>query len=210
MSINTLPDGSIKIREHFWLARFGLLAFTVMVMAGVGYGWLGGVEIFHPAYGWLIGATVTLGVAALLEDVDIEFNLPQRRVCWQNRRMFSKNGGDIPMDAVKDIALNMVGRDDTLPRMPQYRLVMVTSEGTIPLSNMHTTNKSELEQTADAILAVLQRTPAGDIIDRSLDDAIAQGRTVEATHWLRLRDGLDLTQTRKVVDEIRRKERPTR
>ncbi len=206
MSINSLPDGSIKIREHFRLARFGLLAFTVLIMAGVGYGWLGGIEIFHPAYGWLIGATLTFGVAALLEDVDIEFNLPKRRVYWQKRRIFSKNGGDIPMDAVKDITLSIVGTDDTYYRRPQYRLVMVTSEGSIPLTNMHTTDKNELEQAADAILAVLLRVPAGGIIDRSLNDAIVQGRTIEAVHWLRMRDGLDLTQARKVVDEIRRKE----
>jgi len=206
MSINSLPDGSIKIREHFWLARFGLLAFTVLVVAGIGYARLGGVEIFHPAYGWLVGAALTLGVAALLEDVDIEFKLPERRVRWQRRRMFSKHGGDIPMDAVKDITLSIVGTDDTYYRRPQYRLVMVTSEGSIPLTNMHTTDKSELEQAADAILAVLLRVPAGDIIDHSLNDAIAQGRTIEAVHWLRMRDGLDLTQARKVVDEIRLKE----
>lgn len=202
MSINTLPDGSLKISEHFWLARFGLFAFTVLVMAGIGYAWLGGVEIFHPAYGWLLGAAVTFGLAALLEDIDIEFNLPERRVRWQRRRIFSKNGGDVAMDAVKDITLSIVSVDGT----SQYRLVMVTDKGTIPLSNMHTTDKSKLEQMADTIFTVLQRAPSGDIVDRSLNDAIAQGRIVEAVHWLRLRDNLSMTQARKAIDEMKRKE----
>lgn len=205
MNIHTLPDGSIKIREYFWLARFGLLAFTVLVVAGIGYAWLGGVEIFHPAYGWLIGAALTFGVAALLEDVDIEFKLPERRVRWQKRRIFSKNGGDIPMDAVKDITLSIVGTDDSLYRRPQYRLMMVTGEETIPLTNTHTTDKNELEQAAESLLAILSREPSDDIIERSLNDAVAQGRTVEAVHWLRLRDGLDLTSARKIADAMKGK-----
>lgn len=205
MSIDTPPDGSLRIREHFWLARSGLLAFTGLVATGVAYAWLGGVEIFHPAWGWLIGAATSLGFAALFEDVDMEFNRPERRVRWQKRRMFSKKSGDIPMEAVQDITLGIAGVDDS-SRWPRYRLVMVTNEATVPLSNMHTTDKSELEQTAKTLLAVLQRTPTGDIVDRSLNAAVAQGRTLEAVHWLRLRDGLDLTRARKVIDEMRRKE----
>lgn len=205
MNIHTQPDGSIRIREHFWLARFGLLAFTVLVAAGVGYGWLGGIAIFQPAYGWLIGAAVAFGVAALLEDVNIEFNLPQRRVRWQKRRMFTRNDGDIPMDEVKDITFSIVGTDDTIYKWPQYRLMMVTGEETIPLTNMHTTDKNELEQAAESLLAVLSREPSDGIIDRSLNDAVAQGRTVEAVHWLRLRDGLDLTAARKIADAMKGK-----
>ncbi|MBS3964115.1 MAG: hypothetical protein KGZ80_06415 [Methylomonas sp.] len=205
MNIHTLPDGSIKISEHFGLARFGLLAFTVLVATGVGYGWLGGIAIFQPAYGWLIGAAATFGLAALLEDRDIEFNLPLRRVRWQQRRLFTKKDGNIPMDAVKDIVLCIVGTDDSLNRRPQYRLMMVTREETIPLTNTHTTDKNELEQAAESLLAVLSREPSDDITDRSLNDAVAQGRTVEATRWLRLRDGLDLTSARKIADAMKEK-----
>lgn len=205
MSINTLLDGSIRIREHFRLARFGLLAFTVLVAVGVGYGWLGGISIFQPAYDWLIEALAAFGLAALLEDSDIEFNLPERRVRWRKSRMFTKNDGDIPMAAVRDIALGIAGTDDTLHRRPQYRLMMVTIHGTIPLSNRHTTDKNALELTADTLLAILSKEPVDGIIDRSLNDAIAQGRTLEAVHWLRRRDGLDLTSARKSVNAMKNK-----
>ena len=210
MSIEGLPDGSLRILEHYRLARFGLLAFTVLVAAVIGYGGLSGVEIFHPAWGWLIGAAVAFGVATLLEDLDIEFDLSERKVHWQRKRLFAKTGGNIPMEAIQDITLSIAGTDDTRLRRPQYRLLMVTREGTIPLSSRHTTDKRELEQTAQTLLALLQKSPAGDIVDRSLNDAIAHGRTVEAAHWFRRRDGLDATRAKKRVDEMGRRDKPGR
>lgn len=51
--------------------------------------------------------------AALLEDLDIEFDLSERGARWQRKRPFSKKDGDIPMEVIQDIILSIAGTDDT-------------------------------------------------------------------------------------------------
>jgi hypothetical protein len=211
VSVQTLPDGSLEIRESFRILRLLCLACALIalllfiLMFGGGYG-------ESAKAGWAaLGVAVLCLAGMVVNDRSFRFDATSRMVTWRQENLFRAKHGRIPFADVRDVVVvgersrdhdNAVGGYAT-----KYGAALVTAAGNIPLSSHHSRREQDFRELAERVREVL-----GMPMQSQEDEAarlVAAGRMIDAVALIRKRDGVDLATARAAAERLRPKNQTT-
>lgn len=205
MRLDRQPDGTLVVRANPALLRTGLVCLGAVVV--------GAVVHAHPLNDsrvWLgvLGSLVPFTGAALLERVRFEFDVAQRRLRWRRANWFRGLRGELAFDEIREVALRVRReRDSERPRAPEtpwYRVVLVTRDGDLRLSDRMYADLPRQTALADAIRMALGLAPGAAPAEESIEQLAAGGEKIAAIKLVRRQLGLGLAEAKQHVEKLGR------
>jgi hypothetical protein len=171
MRIEDRPDGALVLSERWSFLRWGALiaggllaAMLLVLRLGLGLGdartlWAGGLV-----------AVLALALAACLPDRRFVFEPGLGRLTWSVRRLIDSHEGVLSLADVRAVSLQVDRDADSRTRPLSYRVILMTSQGPMPLSSGREFDRDACEHLAARIRAMAP----------SPDDATAAGSVTAA------------------------------
>jgi len=210
MKIEKLPNGTLVLQESWPLLRAScaiggcLLPLTLCVAASLdgSFGW---TKIMGSA----LGAVLLFSIAAIVDDRRFVFDPSLRTLTWEQRSWIRSRGGQLPFSQIQDVVVTFSReRDlDSNRAYDQYRAVLVTSAGQIPLTGTSSINRQESDNLADAVLAIISAPGDSRARGSEIDRLSAAGQIIDAIALVRAQKGLGLAEAKMLVEEIRQKKK---
>ena len=159
MTVETLPGGSLRLRDRFVFLRRALLLLAAL-FAGLTVLLAAGGDRSKATLGPLAGAAACLALAAVLEDSDFEVDAAAREVRWRKRRLLGARGGAIAFDAVQEVFLEVRSdrSDSGLSRSRSARVFLVTRQGTLAMGSSNLDVEVARRTIALPLLALLGKS----------------------------------------------------
>ncbi len=179
-----------------WLSYFFLLV-AVALFYGVG---LHGREHTWKAF---IPAAVFLVFAAAFDlRTEVTFDNVRRQAHWTRRRLFWVKSRTIAFDDIKGVVMeSSVAKNNQFV----YRLTILTSEGSVPMSDTYSGDKQSHADLRTKILFFLNM-PVEDSEDalneQTIRSLLAQGRKIDAIQLLCSAKHVGLTAAKQQVEAI--------
>jgi len=148
MQVEQQPDGSLLIREGWWVLRSATLLGAVLLVAL-------GINTQDVIAGSVFAAVLVV-VGALVQDSTFTFDRSARVVRWKRRRLFTVATGEIPFADITDVVYRQSLGIDSGERRPTYRLALATRTGDVFLSATHSIAKRDYESLAETVRGVLR------------------------------------------------------
>lgn len=155
-----------------------------------------GPKAFIPA-----GVFLAIGAVWFLRT-QVTFDNVRRQAEWTRRRLFWVKSRTVAFDDIQGVVMAAsIGQNNE----QTYRLEIVTSQGSVPMSDTYSGGKQSHEKLRATILRFLN-IEAGEA-EGTLDEArirtlLAQGRRIDAIQLLCSAKHVGLTAATKMVDEI--------
>ena len=106
MTVEKRPDGSLRLRDRFVFLRRSLLVLSLLFVA-MALALVAASDPFRRILAPLVGALFCAGLAASLEDSEMELDPGARQVRWRKRRLFGRREGTLPFEAVEKVVLEV-------------------------------------------------------------------------------------------------------
>ena len=159
--------------------------------------------------GSALGAVLLFSIAAIVDDRRFVFDPSLRTLTWEQRSWIRSRGGQLPFSQIQDVVVTFSReRDlDSNRAYDQYRAVLVTSAGQIPLTGTSSINRQESDNLADAVLAIISAPGDSRARGSEIDRLSAAGQIIDAIALVRAQKGLGLAEAKMLVEEIRQKKK---
>jgi hypothetical protein len=196
-------DGSVIIRERWTVLRLAALAGAAAIpvllamdsgATTTGRTWIGG----------LVAAGLLAVVAAAVVDLEYRFDPRARLVSWRRARLFGRRTGSVAYADIRDVLVRAeTERDEDAHRSRTvWRLELVTSDGTLSLTNQRALRPDEHEVVADLLRTVIG-LPAPHP-EEGVARLARAGYLVDAVALARRQLGCTLDDASALVDRLRR------
>jgi hypothetical protein len=206
MKVEHRDDGALLVSERLPVLRWGsllggfLLAGTLVLIQ----------RAPEPvdSRAFAVGALVALfafALAAFVPDRSFAFEPGTGRVLWSVTRLFSTREGELPFADVSSVIIQSHADSDSQNRRLGHRLVLVTSAGHLPLSNIEEFDRGSCEKLAGEIRALLGKPRVEQTPEQSIAELVEAGYVLDAVKRVRAEMGLGLTEAKAYVDSLRRK-----
>jgi hypothetical protein len=152
------------------------------------------------------GAVATCVLAALvsLEQSHFTFDASARTIVWTRRWGLRRRSGSIPFDSVREVAVQRPLGDDGVPSRRIALQFDDVPEVPVTVGYRPDVN-GEILTIAASIRARLGQPAAGATLD-SLQRLVDAGQTIEAIKRVRQDEGLSLSEAKRRVDALTKKE----
>jgi hypothetical protein len=202
------------VRYHAWKLAlvFGAAAAVSLIRtAGLLLGAVDlkpGQDLQHQ----LIGGTIALvlfaiGTVVCYEDNTFTFDLAKRVLAWRTNRLLRRQQGTMPLADVESVVIER-GPTMSTSSSSTHRLVLVTKQGKIPLSNAYLGTLDSVNQQLAAEIQELIGKPA-DVDEASLREMVRAGRKIDAIAYARQRYGFSLEDAHNLVESIQSEQAKT-
>lgn len=142
-----------------------------------------------------IGAVWFLRTEVILDNV-------RRQAQWTRRRLFWVKSRTVAFDDIQGVVMaTSIGQNNE----QTYRLEIVTSQGSVPMSDTYSGGKQSHEKLQATILRFLglEAGEAGRTLDEeTIRSLLAQGRRIDAIQLLCSKKGVGLTAATKMIETI--------
>ena len=151
----------------------------------------------------LVGGALSVpifGLGAILcyENNSFTFDLAGRQLVWSKWRLLRPEGGTMPLADIESV---VVERCRASRSSSSHRMVLVTKQGKIPLSNAYLgTIDAVNERLANELQALLGT--AADVDENSLRAIVRAGRWIDAIAFARERYGFSLADAHSLIESI--------
>ena len=202
MTIDERADGAVVVSyDGTWLTRVTFI-LAVLFLGVAAY------DVFIGTRGTdrlvaLLASAATCAVAAavLLEVSHFEFVPASKTLTWRRRWGFRQHSGSLPFASIQSV---LVERPIGDQGVPSRRLTLRTTDGQqIPITVGYRPDGDAVAlQIASRIRALLGHA-AEESRTGHVKALVAAGKTVEAIRVLREEEGLNLTEAKRRVDELK-------
>jgi len=171
VTIETGPDGSMRLHDRFVFLRRGLLVAAALFLGLATLGFVSGSDQLRSVWGSLAGALACGAFAAVLEDSEFEFDAGRREVRWSKRRLVGGRAGTIPFSEVANVVLDVrSSRSDSGSAITyDCRVFLVTRTTSMSLGSSNLDVAWAREGVVDPLLGLLgknDRAVLGDVKSR--------------------------------------------
>ncbi|NIP37649.1 MAG: hypothetical protein GWO07_01135 [Candidatus Dadabacteria bacterium] len=191
----------IEVRPGWfeWL----LLLFTFVSLFYLVKSYFDTPRVMQNVYG-AGGSAIFLFIAymAFYEKSVFNFNRVSQHLLWNRIRYFKKQSGIVSFLNITSVNLQISTGDDS---SPDYRVVMKTDTGDIPITIAYTGNKELCYQTIKRISEILT-LQSTDLVMRSAGKMVREGRHIDSVKLLTNEKGVSLTEAKNIVDELKKKD----
>ena len=204
MKVQEPVAGTMVITHDSWALTRLMLVFAVVFLGVAGYDIFIGARGTGRLIGLLAAAGACLGVAVVfLEAASFEFVAASRTITWRRRWALRQYSGTIPFAAVQSVqAERPMGDSGT----PSRRIIFRTTDGAaIPLTVGYQPDPDgEVLKIADRIRLFIGQSSEPSPM-QEVERLVASGRRIDAIRALREEQGLSLTDAKRRVDELHRR-----
>jgi len=130
----------------------------------------------------------------------VVFDVARQQATWTRRRLFKVATGSIPFSDINGIGIETTSSGNA----PTYRLSIITSLGSIPMSDSYAGGQQKYEELRQEIVDFLKLDP-GSTLTSGIDDEasvrslLKQGRRIDAIQLVRSTQKLSLTEATQRV-----------
>ena len=194
----------VVLDSSIWIS-----VFLLFVSAFVSY------RLFAQAdqKGLLIVALFLLFAALFWRREVVVFDAARQRATWTRRRLFKVATGTIPFSGIISGIIAIGLETTSAGHSLSYRLAILTTEGSIPMSDSYEGNLQKYEEVKQEILEFVgiapdKATSAGPAPSTGIDDEVSvrsllkQGRKIDAIQLVRTTQNLSLTEAVERVAAI--------
>jgi len=139
-----------------------------------------------------------------MRRTNFTFDAPTQTIRWMRMRCFVSRTGSIPFSGVQ--AVDIQSTMSAQANGTIYRLALVTSQGTLPMSDVYSSGERRCTSVRNAIQSFLKldaHFPAPSAgLDISIRALLQQGRKIDAIQLLRSTEKLSLTAATERVNAI--------
>jgi hypothetical protein len=143
---------------------------------------------------------------ALFRRYSCCFDLLNQRATWKSRGLFGFKTRVVPFSQIKwiDFEIDPNNFANDHPQWgPPRRLVLATTEGPLPFSDMYQACGKKEDEIQQAINTFLNRHPEATSPDDRIRDLVARGEIIQAVHILRRQRGCSLAEAKDLVERMR-------
>ena len=160
MTIDDRPDGALVMSERMTFLRWGsliagaLLAATLIAMRVT----MGSGDTRTLLAGGLVSA-LALSLAAFVPDRTFAFEPALGRMTWSRKQLIGSRQGATPLTDIRDVRLQVDQDNDSRHRrLLSYRVVLVTRDGSMPLSSGREFDREVCERLAARIRELTRKS----------------------------------------------------
>lgn len=160
MTIDDRPDGALVMSERMTFLRWGsliagaLLAATLIAMRVT----MGSGDTRTLLAGGLV-SVLALSLAAFVPDRTFAFEPALGRMTWSRKRLIGSRQGATPLTDIRDVRLQVDQDNDSRHRrLLSYRVVLVTRDGSMPLSSGREFDREVCERLAARIRELTRKS----------------------------------------------------
>ncbi len=193
----------VELRYSTWKVPLLFAVAGVICIARLGY-LLSGAAPAESGQGGnqLVGMVISsimfpAAVVMFYEINCFRFDVAERLLVWSKRRAFRRKRGMVPFADIESVVVEGCPSGFT---SSSYRVVLVTKQEKIPVSESYSGTREMNERFANQLRACLGKS--GDVPEESLREMVRLGRKIDAIRYARERYGLSLADARKLVDSI--------
>jgi len=151
MKLDEQPDGSVTVTAVTWWPALVSLLFACAAVAV----WLRDPPRRGDGIWTVVIALVAVVCLGGLERGRFAFDRTARRLTWTRRRLFRREGGELPFEGVHDISLERSFDRESGRRSNARRIDLHTTAGLIPLSTGYSGGERELRRVSERLRTVL-------------------------------------------------------
>jgi hypothetical protein len=175
----------------------GLLAAALIAMRLT----MGGGDMRTLLAGGLV-SVLALSLAAFVPDRTFVFEPALGRMTWARKRLIGSRRGTTPLTDIRDVTLQVDQDNDPRRRLLSYRVVLVTREGSMPLSSGREFDREVCERLV-ARIRELSRDPRSSPAS-TIASLAAAGQIIDAVILARRDRGMGLAEARDYVESLRK------
>lgn len=158
----------------------------------------------HDVYAAGVGVLFMLfGYMVFYEKSVFKFHKISKQLIWSRKRLFKREEGLTSFQNIKSVVLENSMNGDSSPNV---RVVVVTEQGKIPLTNAYIGNDSLCIRVAKRIRQIL-KYPDRDLVIDSINEMIRNGQEIEAIKMLRKEKEISLAEAKEQIDDIKRNQK---
>ncbi|MBS1805360.1 MAG: hypothetical protein JST28_18515 [Acidobacteria bacterium] len=171
------------------------------------------LSIQHNTRGFLSLGFMLLFILLFWRKEVVVFDAARQQATWTRRRIFKVANGTIPFNEITGINLEATSsKNDVLV----YRLAILTTQGSVPMSDSYAGNLQKYERLKQEILEFVnpklaQAAAASNAVqtgsvdyEESIRSLLQQGRKIDAIHLLRTTQKVSLVEATDRIAEISR------
>ncbi|MGB0063919.1 MAG: hypothetical protein WBP85_05680 [Terracidiphilus sp.] len=190
------PSELVVVESTAWLSYFFLF-----VAAGLFYG----VGLHGREHGWraFIPAGVFMGIAAAFDlRTEVTFDNARQQAQWTRRRLFWVKRRTVAFDEIQGVVMesSTAGNNGQV-----YRLSILTSNGSVPMSDSYSGGRESHEELRTKILRFL-KLPVEDSEDalneQTIRSLLAEGRKIDAIQLLCSSKHIGLAAAKQQIEAI--------
>ena len=190
------PSELIVVESTAWLSYFFLC-----VAAALFYG----VGLHGREHGWkaFIPAGIFLGIAAAFDlRTEVNFDNARRLAQWTRRRLFWVKRRTVAFNEIQGVVMesSTAGNNTQV-----YRLSILTSHGSVPMSDSYSGGKQSHAKVRERILRYL-KLPVEDseaaLDEQTIRALLAQGRKIDAIQLLCTSKNIGLAAAKQQIEAI--------
>ena len=150
--------------------------------------------------GLLLDGIFLLFIVLFWRKEVVVFDVARQQATWTRRRLFKVATGSIPFSDINGIGIETTSSGNA----PTYRLSIITSLGSIPMSDSYAGGQQKYEELRQEIVDFLKLDP-GSTLTSGIDDEasvrslLKQGRRIDAIQLVRSTQKLSLTEATQRV-----------
>lgn len=162
----------------------------------------------HNPRGMLLDGLFLIFILLFWRKEVVVFDAARQQATWTRRRLFKIASGTIPFSEITGIGIEATPAD----RVLTYRLAILTSQGSIPMSDSYAGGQQKYENLRQEIMDFLKLDSSKPGSDSALttgihDEAsvralLNQGRRIDAIQLVRTTQNLSLTEAHDRVTAL--------
>ncbi|MGC2614255.1 MAG: hypothetical protein WA354_09520 [Terracidiphilus sp.] len=186
------------VDSSIWVSVLLLCAAVPVVYISIAHGRQSGL--------WVTGFFVLCAFLFWRKEV-VVFDAAKQQATWWRRRAFKAARGMIAFSEIKGIGIeaSAAAEHGTLT----YRLTILTSDKTVPMSDVYAGNRPHYEALKAEISEFLHvenvEMPDAGVDENSIQSLLKQGRKVDAIELVRASQKIGLTEAVDLVNGIEEK-----
>jgi hypothetical protein len=140
---------------------------------------------------------------AFLRTSTVVFDKGSRTCFIRRRDIFKVTERAVPFSEITNVRLDQSSGGE-MGTTSTFRVTLVTQAEDVPLSAVYEAGRAKYEAMREALVDILFDSRARPAEPDPVEGMLKSGRIIDATAFLRRRDGLGLTEAKTRVDELRK------